>query len=77
MSDAMRALLGYLRPYRRTVALLLVGLLVELGWAVAFGMSFQFILDEAIADVPAVLPVRRRPLGDVRHCAPPSAAVRR
>ena len=49
MGSAMGTLLGYLRPYRLMVSLLVAGLLVELGWAVVFGMSFQFILDEAIA----------------------------
>jgi ABC-type bacteriocin/lantibiotic exporter with double-glycine peptidase domain len=28
---------------------LLAGLLIDLAWAVLFGMSFQFMIDEAIA----------------------------
>lgn len=49
MTTALRALLGYLRPYRRHVVALIVLLLVELAWAVVFSLSFQFVLDRAIA----------------------------
>jgi ATP-binding cassette subfamily B protein len=48
MLSALRVILQYLRPYRSQVWLLLVGLLIDLAWAVLFGMSFQYIVDEAI-----------------------------
>jgi ATP-binding cassette subfamily B protein len=48
MYSALRVLLDYLRPYRLEVTLLLVGLLIDLGWAVLFGMSFQYVIDEAV-----------------------------
>ena len=49
MLSALRVILQYLRPYRTQVYLLLGGLLIDLAWAVLFGMSFQYIVDEAIA----------------------------
>ena len=49
MLSALRVILEYLRPYRTEVWLLLIGLLIDLAWAVLFGMSFQYVVDEAIA----------------------------
>ena len=49
MLSALRVILQYLQPYRAQVWLLLAGLLIDLAWAVLFGMSFQYIVDEAIA----------------------------
>jgi len=48
MFSALRAILEYLRPYRVEVWLLLAGLMVDLAWTVVFGMSFQYVIDEAI-----------------------------
>jgi len=48
MLSALRVILEYLRPYRVQVWLLLGGLLIDLAWTVVFGMSFQYVLDEAI-----------------------------
>ena len=52
MLSALRVILQYLQPYRAQVWLLLAGLLIDLAWAVLFGMSFQYIVDEAIAVRP-------------------------
>ena len=48
MLSALRVILEYLRPYRVEVSLLLAGLLIDLAWTVLFGMSFQYVIDEAI-----------------------------
>jgi ATP-binding cassette subfamily B protein len=48
MFSALRVILEYLRPYRVQVWLLLAGLLIDLAWTVVFGMSFQYVIDEAI-----------------------------
>ena len=48
MLSALRVILEYLRPYRVEVWLLLGGLLIDLAWTVLFGMSFQYVIDEAI-----------------------------
>ena len=49
MFSALRHLLNYLRPYRLEVTLLMVGLLIDLAFNVLFSMSFQYVIDEAIA----------------------------
>lgn len=49
MLSALRVLLEYLRPYRLQVALLLIGLLIDLGWSLAFSTSFGIVLDQGIA----------------------------
>ncbi len=48
MFRALRVIFDYLRPYRLQVWLLLFGMLIDLTWVVLFGMSFQFIIDQAI-----------------------------
>lgn len=49
MFRALVHLLDYLRPYRLEVGLLLGGLLIDLAFNVLFSMSFQYMIDEAIA----------------------------
>lgn len=49
MFTALRQLLEYLRPYRLEVTLLVMGLLIDLAFNVLFSMSFQYVIDEAIA----------------------------
>lgn len=49
MFSALRHLLEYLRPYRFEVSLLLAGLLIDLAFNVLFSLSFQYVIDEAIA----------------------------
>lgn len=49
MLAALRHLLDYLRPYRLEVSLLLAGLLIDLAFSVLFSLSFQYVIDEAIA----------------------------
>ncbi|HEY8375362.1 MAG TPA: ABC transporter ATP-binding protein, partial [Nannocystis sp.] len=49
MFRALGHLLEYLRPYRLEVALLLLGLLIDLAFNVLFSLSFQYVIDEAIA----------------------------
>jgi ATP-binding cassette subfamily B protein len=44
----LRIMLGYLRPYRALVILLLLGLVVDLAFEAALALSFKFLIDDAI-----------------------------
>lgn len=50
MGVVVRAFVQYLRPYRVAVALLIVGLLVELGFNAAMPLAFRYLIDNAIPE---------------------------
>jgi ATP-binding cassette subfamily B protein len=47
-SDLLRSLIGYVRPYRRLVTLVVVGLLVDTAFYAVVPYSFTWLVDEAI-----------------------------
>jgi len=59
MVDLLRFLAPYALRYKGALTLFLLGLLVENSFAVVVPLSFQFLIDEALAqEAGAVLPLQ-------------------